>query len=244
MQLLAQSRNVAPEARWFSVNFLKKLRIFWWIAKCSKFLLHNARGLGLIFNLVFSNRYWRDCQKPQILAGYWRDSSFERCWERREHQPQTLHQGRHFLQRIPLPRLASGRHWPIFRRMCGIYWQGTQLFMRKSLCQLPPRKSKSSTKGLWILHSLFHKCISLWQGYSRASAIVAAYLMQKKNYTAAQALMLLRESRECKPNVGFLQQLGTLDNKLRSERHRRLDFWRYIYCSSRNTCHNTIQMNE
>jgi len=61
-------------------------------------------------------------------------------------------------------------------------------------------------------------------GYSRSTAIVTAYLMQKKNYTAGQALMLLRESRECKPNVGFLQQIGTLDNKLRQERYRRLDF--------------------
>ena len=48
--------------------------------------------------------------------------------------------------------------------------------------------------------------------------------MQKKNYTAAQALMLMREAREVKPNVGFLQQLGTLDNKLRAERYRKLDF--------------------
>ena len=48
--------------------------------------------------------------------------------------------------------------------------------------------------------------------------------MKKKNYTAGQALMLLRETRECKPNVGFLQQIGTLDNKLRAERYRRLDF--------------------
>ena len=46
--------------------------------------------------------------------------------------------------------------------------------------------------------------------------------MQKKNFTASQALMLMRESREVKPNVGFLGQLGDLDNKLRAERYRKL----------------------
>ena len=49
--------------------------------------------------------------------------------------------------------------------------------------------------------------------------------MKKKNMTAAQALMLLRQAREVRPNVGFLQQLGKLDNSLRAERYRKLDFW-------------------
>ena len=77
---------------------------------------------------------------------------------------------------------------------------------------------------LYNIFSGFNFFLLLFQGYSRSTAIVTAYLMQKKNYTAAQALMLLRETRECKPNVGFLQQIGTLDNKLRQERYRRLDF--------------------
>eukprot|EP00093_Oithona_nana_P001504 01504.XXX_4838_2476_1 [CDS] Oithona nana genome sequencing. len=66
--------------------------------------------------------------------------------------------------------------------------------------------------------------VSCLLGYSRSTAIVAAYLMQKKNFTAAQALMMLRETRECKPNLGFLQQLGTLDNKLRAQRYRKLNY--------------------
>ena len=44
---------------------------------------------------------------------------------------------------------------------------------------------------------------------------MAAYLMKKKNMSAAEALLYLRKSREVKPNVGFLQQLGKLDDELR-----------------------------
>ena len=55
----------------------------------------------------------------------------------------------------------------------------------------------------------------------RSTAIVAAYLMKKKNMSAAEALLYLRKSREVKPNVGFLQQLGKLDDELRAQRYRR-----------------------
>ena len=47
--------------------------------------------------------------------------------------------------------------------------------------------------------------------------------MKKKNMSAAEALLYLRKSREVKPNVGFLQQLGKLDDELRAQRYRR--FW-------------------
>ena len=57
-------------------------------------------------------------------------------------------------------------------------------------------------------------------GYSRSTAIVMAYLMKKKRMTAAQALSLMRETREVKPNVGFLGQLGKLDDQLRADRYR------------------------
>jgi protein-tyrosine phosphatase len=59
-------------------------------------------------------------------------------------------------------------------------------------------------------------------GYSRSTAIVAAYLMKKKNMSASEALLYLRKTREVKPNVGFLQQLGKLDDELRAQRYRRL----------------------
>jgi len=57
-------------------------------------------------------------------------------------------------------------------------------------------------------------------GYSRSTAIVMAYLMKKKRMTASQALSLMRETREVKPNVGFLGQLGKLDDQLRADRYR------------------------
>ncbi|XP_068232676.1 dual specificity protein phosphatase 3-like [Palaemon carinicauda] len=52
------------------------------------------------------------------------------------------------------------------------------------------------------------------QGRSRSATIVAAFLMLKRNMTAAKALTLLRESREIRPNNGFLQHLADLDLKL------------------------------
>ncbi|XP_040563271.1 dual specificity protein phosphatase 3 [Lepeophtheirus salmonis] len=58
-------------------------------------------------------------------------------------------------------------------------------------------------------------------GFSRSTAIVAAYLMKKKGFTATQAITEMRSIREVKPNVGFLQQLGKLDDTLRKERFRR-----------------------
>jgi len=66
--------------------------------------------------------------------------------------------------------------------------------------------------------------VSCLMGYSRSSAIVAAYLMLKQNYSATQALQYMRGSREVQPNLGFLQQLATLDNKLRKDRYRKYNF--------------------
>ena len=63
--------------------------------------------------------------------------------------------------------------------------------------------------------------VNCLMGYSRCSTIVAAYLMLKKNYTATQALQYMRNSREIQPNLGFLQQLATLDNQLRKDRYRK-----------------------
>ncbi|TRY78567.1 hypothetical protein TCAL_06471 [Tigriopus californicus] len=57
-------------------------------------------------------------------------------------------------------------------------------------------------------------------GYSRSATVVAAYLMLKQNMSASEALGLMRRSREVHPNMGFLHQLGNLDNSLRRSRHR------------------------
>ena len=62
--------------------------------------------------------------------------------------------------------------------------------------------------------------VNCFLGFSRSTAIVAAYLMKKKNMTAAEALLAMRQTREVKPNVGFLQQLGKLDDELRAKRYR------------------------
>jgi len=64
--------------------------------------------------------------------------------------------------------------------------------------------------------------VSCLLGYSRSTAIVMAYLMKKKNLSATEALTLMRETREVKPNIGFLGQLGKLDDELRAQRYRRL----------------------
>jgi len=75
-------------------------------------------------------------------------------------------------------------------------------------------------RALSFTHGLvFVNCLL---GYSRSAAIVAAFLMIKRNMTATQALTILRQEREVKPNVGFLQQLGQLDDELRKQRYRRL----------------------
>lgn len=57
-------------------------------------------------------------------------------------------------------------------------------------------------------------------GHSRSTAIVSAYLMKKKGLSASESLAVMRQEREVKPNVGFLCQLGKLDDQLRQERFR------------------------
>jgi len=63
--------------------------------------------------------------------------------------------------------------------------------------------------------------VGCYMGYSRSAAVVTAYLMSKKNYSATQALMYMRQYREVAPNLGFLHQLAQHDNKLRKERYRK-----------------------
>jgi protein-tyrosine phosphatase len=62
--------------------------------------------------------------------------------------------------------------------------------------------------------------IACYMGNSTSAAVATAYLMQKKNYTATQALQYMRKTREVQPNLGFLQQLAEQDNALRKERYR------------------------
>ncbi|KAI5751558.1 hypothetical protein M8J77_008660 [Diaphorina citri] len=51
-------------------------------------------------------------------------------------------------------------------------------------------------------------------GISRSSTCILAYLILKKKFRLTEALRLLRQSRDVRPNYGFLRQLAYLDNQL------------------------------
>lgn len=69
--------------------------------------------------------------------------------------------------------------------------------------------------------------VACYMGFSRSAAIVAAYLMGKKNYSATEALTYMRQFREVAPNLGFLHQLASYDNDLRKQRYRKYDNLEY-----------------
>jgi protein-tyrosine phosphatase len=57
--------------------------------------------------------------------------------------------------------------------------------------------------------------VHCWKGASRSAAIIAAYLISKKNYTYASALSLMKEKRGCiNPNEGFSQQLMEYEQEI------------------------------
>ncbi|WAR01128.1 DUS3-like protein [Mya arenaria] len=56
-------------------------------------------------------------------------------------------------------------------------------------------------------------------GSSRSAAIVLAFLMLKRHYTAPEAVKRVRSRREICPNDGFLQQLCDLNETLKSIGH-------------------------
>ncbi|KAI5744777.1 hypothetical protein M8J76_005057 [Diaphorina citri] len=64
-------------------------------------------------------------------------------------------------------------------------------------------------------------------GISRSSTCILAYLILKKKFRLTEALRLLRQSRDVRPNYGFLRQLAYLDNQLnRSAARKKTDFIR------------------
>merc|ERR1719323_1264812 len=104
----------------------------------------------------------------------------------------------------------------------GITYKGFRLpdLPQSDIYQYFRESAEFLDRALSFTHGLvFVNCLL---GYSRSAAIVAAFLMIKRNMTATQALTILRQEREVKPNVGFLQQLGQLDDELRKQRYRRL----------------------
>jgi protein-tyrosine phosphatase len=57
--------------------------------------------------------------------------------------------------------------------------------------------------------------VHCWKGASRSAAIVAAYLIAKKEYTCVSAVNLMKERRSCvNPNEGFIQQLMEYENEI------------------------------
>ncbi|XP_018013857.1 dual specificity phosphatase 29 isoform X2 [Hyalella azteca] len=60
------------------------------------------------------------------------------------------------------------------------------------------------------------------QGRSRSASVLAAFLMTRRGYTAARALRQLKQSRDIRPNNGFLAQLAALDLQLFRERLERI----------------------
>ena len=63
------------------------------------------------------------------------------------------------------------------------------------------------------------KClVNCQMGVSRSASCAIAYMMVHLGMTATEALTLIRKSRDCRPNDGFLEQLANLDNAFRKER--------------------------
>ena len=80
--------------------------------------------------------------------------------------------------------------------------------------------------------------VNCQMGVSRSASCAMAYLMIHKSFTAVEALTLIRKSRDCRPNDGFLSQLIHLDNQLRLEREHslprtlKLSTWQVCYLKS------------
>ena len=67
------------------------------------------------------------------------------------------------------------------------------------------------------------KClVNCQMGVSRSASCAIAYMMIHLGMTSVEALTLIRKSRDCRPNDGFLAQLANIDNALRREREHGL----------------------
>lgn len=58
-------------------------------------------------------------------------------------------------------------------------------------------------------------------GLSRSSTCVIAFLMLKKDLSAAVSLKTVRENREVRPNAGFMRQLAEYDLELCRKKSQR-----------------------
>ena len=64
--------------------------------------------------------------------------------------------------------------------------------------------------------------VNCLMGMSRSSTCVLAFLMLRRDLTAAEALAEVRRHRDVRPNDGFLRQIVELDSRLRRERESRI----------------------
>ena len=99
-------------------------------------MLSSTVGFDLFLSFLNFPRYWWNGQKHQILTGHWSHSFAQHSREWRQHEPQKVWERGHLLQRFSMPRFASGRHFSILWRMCGIHRPRSQFLLWKSLCQL------------------------------------------------------------------------------------------------------------
>lgn len=72
-------------------------------------------------------------------------------------------------------------------------------------------KTKEESKS----NKIFIHCNA---GFSRAPTIVIGYLMKTYGYSLNQALKMVKDKREVKPNEGFMKQLKEYENKLSASR--------------------------
>ena len=85
---------------------------------------------------------------------------------------------------------------------------------RENLLQHFERSNAFIEKGLEGDGAVFVHCA---MGVSRSAAVVCAYLMKTQTLSPEEALDMIRKSRpQCRPNDGFLVQLGVYDRMLKA----------------------------
>ena len=58
-----------------------------------------------------------------------------------------------------------------------------------------------------------HLLVNCWQGASRSTTMVLAYLVKYEKLNLAEALRLVKAKRDVRPNDGFLLQLIEFEEK-------------------------------
>ena len=76
-----------------------------------------------------------------------------------------------------------------------------------------------SESGRWIRQSLEsggRVMVNCWQGASRSTTMVLAYLVKYEKLQLAEALRLVKAKRDVRPNDGFLLQLIEFEEKCKN----------------------------